>query len=431
MPKKSEGIYVRKDGRFEGRLLISRDENGKAKYYSVYGLSKAEVRQKMEEARITFLGETFPAEGKTFYEAAEDWLAEIKGNVAATTFDRYQKALERDIYPEYKNTPMKDVTIDEMNRFIKIAPELAAKRGRELKNSGLQIVRAVMSNIIRYVSERDGNSATIPNEINPYETLDTYQIERICIRAKHSHCQEMLAALLFLFCGLRNGELCALKSDDVDLNRMEIYIHATAHRVSNPNQEVKNKTILVIEEITQKKRNRRVRIPAVLKDYIAEFLEPGRFLIRNNDNAMSDPRTLEKKIERVLGAFGLEEINSERLRMTYQKGRADEQILTNIFLGIRPDRPYSGAVDMKWLTDEMARDLAPLRLLVGLSHGELGQIMGVSEGTYRSMENGSRDLSWDEYLSLLFIFHYNGRTIDVVDGLGLFPQSLKEKIKVG
>ena len=131
-----------------------------------------------------------------------------------------------------------------------------------------------------------------------------------------------------------------------------------------------------------------------------------------------------------MDAFGLKNINPERMRMTYQKGKSDEQILTNIFLGIRPDRPYSGAMDTKWLTDEMTRDLAPLRLLVGLSHDEICTLLGVSEDIYNEMENGRHGMSWDQYLALLFIFNYNGRTNDVVDSLGLFPLSLKEKIKL-
>ena len=32
MARKGENIYKRKDGRYEGRYIISYDENGKAKY---------------------------------------------------------------------------------------------------------------------------------------------------------------------------------------------------------------------------------------------------------------------------------------------------------------------------------------------------------------------------------------------------------------
>ena len=69
--------------------------------------------------------------------------------------------------------------------------------------------------------------------------------------------------------------------------------------------------------------------------------------------------------------------------------------------------------------------------VAGADIGEMSNLVGISEGIYRSMENGSRSMSWDQYLSLLFLFHYNGRTVNVVDTLGLFPESLKESLKIG
>ena len=429
---RTETIYERKDGRFEARFIASRDDEGKAVYKAIYGKSKAEVREKVAAAKKEIYGEPSPYEDKTFREVAEEWLLSCKGQIASTTYDRYKEALERDVYPEYSDTPMQDVTVEEMNRFLVLAPGLAEKRGRTLQYSGLQVMRAAMSNVIQYASDvTRGNSIPLPNNISSYEELSAEQVERICIRAKYNHTQEMLAVLLVLFCGTRNGELCALSCDDVDIDRMELFIHRTAHRISNPDKDAENKTALVVEEIPRKKQIRRVRIPEVLKSYIQEFMIPGRMLIRNREGLMVDPRNLENRLTNTLDAFGLSGINSERLRKTYQKGISDEQILTNIFLGIRPDRPYRGSVDITWLRDEMSKDLAPLRLLVGLSHDEMGSILGISEGIYRGLENGSHDISWDQYLALLFVFHYNGRTIDIVDNLGLFPQALKEKMKIG
>ena len=76
---------------------------------------------------------------RTFRQVAEEWLDFIRGKVARTTHDRYSDALIRDIYPEYENTPIKKITFEEIKRFTKIAPERAKKRGRTLKESGLQI----------------------------------------------------------------------------------------------------------------------------------------------------------------------------------------------------------------------------------------------------------------------------------------------------
>lgn len=86
-------------------------------------------------------------------------------------------------------------------------------------------------------------------------------------------------------------------------------------------------------------------------------------------------------------------------------------------------------IDRQWLKDEMTRDLAPLRLLTGLSTEEMGRILGVSSGMYRSMESGKREITWDQYIALLFVFRYNDRTGEVVDTLGLYPEHLRRRIE--
>ena len=107
---------------------------------------------------------------KTFREVAEEWLEESKDRIASTTHARYMEALERDVFPEYADFPISSVTELEMNSFLKRAPELAKKQGRNLRNSGLMVVRAVMSSVIQYARRgEDGEKTYISYDVNSYE----------------------------------------------------------------------------------------------------------------------------------------------------------------------------------------------------------------------------------------------------------------------
>ena len=370
---------------------------------------------------------------RTFRELAEEWLMANKDNIASTTYDRYEDALIRDIYPEYADTPMEQVTIGEMNRFLDKASELAKKRGRNLKGSTLQIVRTVMSNVIQYASEdTPGYKVDLSHETVSYEELSPQELKQICVRARYEHCPEMLSALLSIYCGLRTGEICGLSCDDVDLSDMKIYVHSIAHRVRNKDGEDNRKTKVVIDEIARKKHIRRVKIPEALKDYVSEFMLPGRALIRGRDGlSATDPRSLENRLIRILGSLKIRNVNFERLRKTYMNGKADEEILEDAFMGSRSEDSPAESVDIGWLTDEMARDLAALRLLLGVSIDEMGEILGVSGNIYKNLEAGRQEISWNQYLTLLFMFHYNNKTGVVVDSLGLYPETLKERIVNG
>ncbi len=88
-------------------------------------------------------------------------------------------------------------------------------------------------------------------------------------------------------------------------------------------------------------------------------------------------------------------------------------------------------LNKRWLLEEMARDLAPLRMLLGFSTDEMGNLLGVSESVYKSLESGKRQVSWDQYMALLFVFYYNDRTTAVIDSLGLYPEPLKLKLRSG
>ena len=88
-------------------------------------------------------------------------------------------------------------------------------------------------------------------------------------------------------------------------------------------------------------------------------------------------------------------------------------------------------LNRKWLMEEMGRDLAPLRMLIGLTSDEMSVMLGVSGSTYKSLESGKKGISWDQYLALLFFFHYNDRTSGVIDTLGLYPELLKIRLEKG
>ena len=74
---------------------------------------------------------------------------------------------------------------------------------------------------------------------------------------------------------------------------------------------------------------------------------------------------------------------------------------------------------------------ASLKHYIGLSQSEMGKILGVTEHELQGIETGTKSISWDQYLTMLFIFHYNGRTGDIVENLGLYPKALQESLKIG
>lgn len=91
----------------------------------------------------------------TFRQTAEAYLSDVKGTIAATTYDRYLDVLERDIYPVYADILMTEIGDDGVEDFLRRAPGNARKQGRSLTKSSLQIAKSVLGNVISFSKKSD------------------------------------------------------------------------------------------------------------------------------------------------------------------------------------------------------------------------------------------------------------------------------------
>ena len=83
-------------------------------------------------------------------------------------------------------------------------------------------------------------------------------------------------------------------------------------------------------------------------------------------------------------------------------------------------------LDRKKYTVAMADNLAMLRAKLGLNQEELAQIIGVTRQTISAIENKSRELTWTNFLSLMFFFTQNEKTRDLLPVLGIYTKELAQ-----
>ena len=111
-----------------------------------------------------------------------------------------------------------------------------------------------------------------------------------------------------------------------------------------------------------------------------------------------EPRTLSNRIDKIFDAHMIEHIAFQRFRKTFTLQKADVQILDEA-MGYKVNVLVSkDPVDSEWLRQEMATDLAALRMLLGLSPKEISEIIGMSEALYRDVETGRRKPTWNRYV---------------------------------
>ena len=120
MPRKGENIYKRKDGRWEGRYIRTRDANNKVQYGYVYGKSYKAVKQELVNRQVLcrqpLLEET--TSNILYGNLLDKWLSSSKHNTKESTYARYSHLIRTHIKPNLGNYPMGELTAQRIEDFI-------------------------------------------------------------------------------------------------------------------------------------------------------------------------------------------------------------------------------------------------------------------------------------------------------------------------
>ena len=82
------------------------------------------------------------------------------------------------------------------------------------------------------------------------------------------------------------------------------------------------------------------------------------------------------------------------------------------------------SIDRSSYTKRMAQNLPVLRSSLGVSQANLAEIIGVTRQTLSAAEAGTRELSWGNFISLLFVFTQNEQTLPLLRSLGIYTEEL-------
>ena len=80
--------------------------------------------------------------------------------------------------------------------------------------------------------------------------------------------------------------------------------------------------------------------------------------------------------------------------------------------------------------DELIQKLTPelkvLRVRADITQEKLANIIGLSRQTYSQIETGSKLMTWNTYLSLIFFFNSVEETSKLLNALDIYPDEFSE-----
>ncbi len=315
MPRRGENIYKRKDGRWEGR--VSAGPCGERK--SFYGKSYKEVKGKMEDYK-----KRPPVTTSCSYNmkmACEIWMNEKRTCWKPTTCETYRQVLDKYIIPGLGNLKINEINDQIMENFKK---GLSGNKETELSNNYQFYICALVSRIMVYMKKKHDCQIRIPNlpvlknklkKVTPPGEWALSSLEQYIWENKEE--DTCLGIALAIYTGMRIGELCALKWEDINREEGVIYVRRNMQRVRTLGGE-KNKTEMIALPPKTADSSRMIPIPPVLSAFLDEkWKESDGFVIKGVKNPWMDPRTLQYRFKRILAKCDIEYFNFHMLRHAF------------------------------------------------------------------------------------------------------------------
>lgn len=260
-----------------------------------------------------------------FEDCAQQWLTEKKKTVKESTWTTYSRMLEAQLLPLFCGVPIRSITKERIRECI----QQKAVSGRTDGNGGLSAksckdLLVVLMAVLDFAEEKYG----IRNEIKKtkpreflqsggkisIETLteeETRKLTRVLLLRGDG---EATGILLSLYTGLRLGEVCALRWENIDLERGVLRIKTTMARVLSEDGAGRTKLIFTMPKTKNSVRD--VPIPGMLLPLLEQQSSKMGFLLTGTDSYV-DMRTLQNHFKRILKGNGIRPVHYHCLRHTF------------------------------------------------------------------------------------------------------------------
>lgn len=317
-------IRLRKDGRWEGRVVIGYDENGLPKTKNILAKTKLECTEKLEKLKEECGASTERIKpDMAFGEWIDFWYQTYcKPSIRLTTQACYENRVYKHIIPNIGKIPLNKLTGTDLQQFY----AKVKKSGRLIRveqfGEGLsdRMVRACHA-VCRSALEKAVQDGLIrvnpaigcklpPKKAKEMQVLTREELQRFLIQAKDEGYYELF--LLELGTGMRRGEILALQWDDFNIKTGELHIKRQVYAVKGK---------LHISTPKTKSSVRTAVIPPSLINVLAEYRKTvdSKWIFPSplDNNNTRNPSAVRKRLQLILERAECKHVRFHDLRHTF------------------------------------------------------------------------------------------------------------------
>jgi len=313
MARKGENIFHRKDNRWEARYIKGKDNFGKNVYGYVYGKSYKEAKEK----RMKLLSEIKNTNNallskETLEYKAKEWLEREKLYIKISTYNYYYNIINKYIITYFKLIKINKIDESYINKFIN---ELENK---DLKKSTIKQIIVIFKSILIF-SGHNINFKLPKIDKKSIEILSNNEVKQLQRYIINNINNYTIGILIVLHTGIRIGELCALRWENIDLNSSMVTIKNTVSRIKKFDDSF-NKTTLIVGKAKTDKSIRYIPIDKYLSKYLLEYkskYNKDSDYIITGSNKIPDTRTVYFNYQKILKICNIKKHTFHALRHTF------------------------------------------------------------------------------------------------------------------
>ena len=319
--KNGEGtLRQRKDGRWEGRIVIGYDGKNLPVTKNVTAKTKTECAEKLSKLKEQYIKPTEKITADiTFGKWIDFWYRTYcKNTIRKATQEERENCIYNHIIPAVGRIPLKTLKTADLQQFYNREKQSGRKiradiYGKALSDRTVHMIhqscrsaleRAVDDGLIN-INPADGTK--LPKDTaKEMKILKSDEIARFLYQAKEEGYYELF--LLELMTGMRRGEILALKWSDLDLKTGELKIERQVRGgvISVPKTKSSIRTVILPTELLK-----------VLKEYKKTVNSEWIFPSPKDSRKTRNPSAVRKRLQIILDRANCKRVRFHDLRHTF------------------------------------------------------------------------------------------------------------------
>lgn len=252
------------------------------------------------------------------------WLLEKKDYIKESTYANYSNNIFNHIIPKLGNYYLNELNHKVIQDFLL---ELS-KNGRKDNTGGLaektikDITIIIKGSIKKGINEDKIKHIELTfnypkdNKENKLYVLTKREQNKITNYVLENINSRNIGLLISLYSGIRIGELCALRWEDVDFKKNCLTINKTIQRVYIKDKD-KNISKIIITTPKTKNANREIPINKDFLEILKKVKSDKKHYILTGNEKYIEPRTYRKYFNKVLDKLKIKHFNFHSLRHTF------------------------------------------------------------------------------------------------------------------